>query len=202
MGKTGIWLPLYIGDYLAETTRLSTLQHGAYFLLMLDYWRNGPLPADENVLRKITRMTLKQWRANSQSVLSFFNLDNGKLLHTRLEKELELAEKNVQKTAAARAVKLSKNPVNPDNSTSGVGSADTSTEHVTDSVGGFVNGSVRKPVHWASAETATEQPSPSPSPSSSQTPSQPQPHKKQKTKTSCRRRKRRGGWERPFSRKP
>ena len=40
----------HIGDYLQDTTRLSTEQQGAYLLLIMDYWTNGPLPDDDAAL--------------------------------------------------------------------------------------------------------------------------------------------------------
>lgn len=45
-----IWLPLYIGDMLAMTTRLSTEQVGALILLMMDYWKNGAIPNDLKIV--------------------------------------------------------------------------------------------------------------------------------------------------------
>jgi uncharacterized protein YdaU (DUF1376 family) len=86
--KPDIWMPLYIGDYLADTSHLTTEQHGAYILLLMHSWKNGPLPNNEAQLRAITRLDRDAW-SNAWSILqAFFEHDgNGCLIQKRLEAE-------------------------------------------------------------------------------------------------------------------
>ena len=100
--KTDIWMPVYIGDYLSATTRLTTEQHGAYLLLLMDYWKNGPPPDDDRVLAQITRMSENAW-SNARSILEqFFKVSENKWTHVRVERELVDAEKR-KTTANLRA---------------------------------------------------------------------------------------------------
>jgi uncharacterized protein YdaU (DUF1376 family) len=98
MARTDIWMPIYIGDYLADTSRLTTEQHGAYLLLLMDYWRKGPLPNSPAVLAQITKMSPDAW-SNAQAILmEFFELkSDGKLHQKRADAELALALKNQEK---------------------------------------------------------------------------------------------------------
>ena len=98
--KVDLWMPIYIGDYLSATSRLSTEQHGAYLLLIMDYWKNGALPNDDQVLAQITRMTPTAW-GNARSILqAFFIIENNLWIHARVEKEILKAKENREKTSA------------------------------------------------------------------------------------------------------
>ncbi|WP_058987807.1 YdaU family protein [Acetobacter senegalensis] len=94
MSKIKTWMPVYIGDYLADTMRLTTLQHGAYFLLMMEYWRQGPLPADMDELAAIARADRKTWdKAIWPTLKRFFSTEDDGLLHQkRADKELAHAQ--------------------------------------------------------------------------------------------------------------
>ena len=46
------YMQLYIADYLADTMHLSAEEHGAYLLLMFNYWQTGK-PIPKNRLAKI-----------------------------------------------------------------------------------------------------------------------------------------------------
>ena len=102
MTKVDIWMPLYVADYLADTSRLTTEQHGAYLLLLMDYWRNGPPPDDDAILQQITRMRPDAWSIARAVLEQFFNIENGVWKHNRVEKELSDA-KDKKETQVARA---------------------------------------------------------------------------------------------------
>lgn len=89
--KTDAWMPLYIGDYLADTSRLTTEQHGAYVLILMDYWRNGPPPDDDEVLASIAKLSAQQWRKHSPTIRRFFVAQDGQLIQKRVEQERQKA---------------------------------------------------------------------------------------------------------------
>jgi len=92
------WMPLYVGDYLGDTGHLSTSQHGAYFLLMMHYWRTGGLPSDDEQLSAITKLPLKIWLDYRKTIQAFF-YDGWQ--HKRIDEELAKMEAKHRKRAAA-----------------------------------------------------------------------------------------------------
>ena len=110
------YIQLYVSDYLADTQHLSAEEHGAYLLLIMNYWQTEK-PIPENRLQGITRMFNERW-TNVKSVLSdFFEIDdNGAWYHKRINQDLEkVKQKSKQaseagkKSAQIRALKKSEN---------------------------------------------------------------------------------------------
>lgn len=95
------WFPFYVGDYLRDTARLTTEAHGAYLLLMLDYWVNGAPPDDDETLAAITRMQPKAWATMRPKLAPFFQIGEGRWRHKRIEEELTEAEVKHQRRCAA-----------------------------------------------------------------------------------------------------
>jgi len=92
MAKCDVWMPLYIGDYLSNTSRLTTEQHGAYLLLIMDYWVNGRLPDDDAALANITKLAPERWLATRPIIIKYFHTENGELIQNRIESEKGKAE--------------------------------------------------------------------------------------------------------------
>lgn len=82
-GDCRIWMPLYIGDYMADTIHFSHADHGAYVLLLMAYWRKqGPLTNEE-----FRRVAGREFGVVSE----YFSRVDGHWYHVRLQKELEKA---------------------------------------------------------------------------------------------------------------
>ncbi|MET4289232.1 uncharacterized protein YdaU (DUF1376 family) [Bradyrhizobium sp. LA8.1] len=86
------WFPFYVGDYTRDTARLTTEAHGAYLLLMLDYWVNGAPPDDDETLATITKLPVTIWKKRRLALVKFFKVQDGHWVHGRIEKELARAE--------------------------------------------------------------------------------------------------------------
>lgn len=114
MSTTKVWMPLYIADYIADTNRLTTEQHGAYLLLIMDYWRNGPLPDDDAALANITRLSLPAWKKHRSTIARMFQMEDGEWRHKRIDAERLEAEENSfkysERAKKAAAKRWSKQP--------------------------------------------------------------------------------------------
>jgi uncharacterized protein YdaU (DUF1376 family) len=92
MAKADIWMPLYIGDYMADTMHLSTVQHGSYFLIIIAYWKNrGPLPDDDTQFSAISKLSLKEWLLNRPVIAKFFQIVEGFWIQKRIDEEIKKA---------------------------------------------------------------------------------------------------------------
>jgi uncharacterized protein YdaU (DUF1376 family) len=89
------WMPLNIGDYLAATGHLSVSEHGAYLLLLMSYWTKSSLPAEEEAIRRISRMTTRQWSQSRNVLKALFAEDwRHPTLDGEIRKALEISEIN------------------------------------------------------------------------------------------------------------
>ena len=87
--KADAWMPLDVGHYIRDTMNFTTVEHGAYLLLIMHYWVNGSLSSDPKELRSITKMTARQWSRSGPVLLKKFDLTGSNLFHSRIEYELE-----------------------------------------------------------------------------------------------------------------
>lgn len=92
-------MPVWVADYLADTTHLDTLQHGTYWLLMLRYWIHGALPDDDVQLAKITGLAMEAWERERPVMLALFK--GGHLKHKRIDKEIKKAKAISRKRSKA-----------------------------------------------------------------------------------------------------
>ena len=98
------YIQLYPADYLADTQHLNTLEHGAYLLLIMNYWQTGkPLPDDDSRLAMIVKLSLKDWKKIRPVIAKFFDIKEGIWIHYRIEADLEkVKEKSIKASNAGK----------------------------------------------------------------------------------------------------
>jgi len=111
--SNNLYIPFHPGDYLTDTAHLCAAEHGAYLLLILNYWQRGePLQADERKLRGIARMTSAEWQEARDNVLEFFTERDGLLHHKRIDEELQRAREKSDKARESGKAGARRGPSN------------------------------------------------------------------------------------------
>jgi uncharacterized protein YdaU (DUF1376 family) len=99
------YMPLFVADYLADTAHLSAAEHGAYLLLVMNYWQRGkPLPADDRKLARIARMSDAEWQESRDTLAEFFHEEDGVWSHKRVDAEIAVAEEKTSKAKKAARI--------------------------------------------------------------------------------------------------
>ena len=94
------YMQLYVADYLADTMHLTTEEHGAYLLLIFNYWQTGkPIPVSR--LARITRLSNERWTDVERSLVEFFNERGNEWVHDRIERDLEAVHATQEQRIAA-----------------------------------------------------------------------------------------------------
>jgi uncharacterized protein YdaU (DUF1376 family) len=102
-------MKFYPSDYLSDTQHLTTLEHGAYMLLILNYWQRGvPLFDDDKKLAAIARMDVDQWFNVRSTLVEFFDVQNGFWHHKRVELEMKAVVAKSKKASVAGKISAAK----------------------------------------------------------------------------------------------
>ncbi len=84
-------MPLFCGDFMADTASLSMEALGCYTQIICATWRRNadPFPDDDHELARLCRLTPTRWRAIRPALVRFFDIGDGTWRQKRLEKEWE-----------------------------------------------------------------------------------------------------------------
>jgi uncharacterized protein YdaU (DUF1376 family) len=106
------YIQLYVADYLADTAHLSTVEHGAYLLLIMNYWQRGePFRAnDERTLSerlaRVVRMDSEAWSSVEKTLAEFFSVTETEWRHPRIDRDLEAVHAKSIKARASASVSV------------------------------------------------------------------------------------------------
>jgi uncharacterized protein YdaU (DUF1376 family) len=92
------FIAFYMGDYQKDTQHLSTLEHGAYFLLLQHCWTHGSIPCHNQGRAQIARVSPQMWVHLRPKLEPFFD-EQGR--QKRATKEVEKADKTRLKQSVA-----------------------------------------------------------------------------------------------------
>src|SRR6056297_1845905 len=107
-------MPMFWDAYIADTTHLTTEEHGAYLLLLAAMWRrNGWVPDDDRDNARILGLTPSKWRRIKDRLRSLLIFEDGHITQKNLlkiwKKTQEKIETNRQNGSRGGRPKSNKN---------------------------------------------------------------------------------------------
>lgn len=103
------YIQLYIADYLADTMHLQAEEHGAYLLLIFNYWQTAK-PIPKSRLQLIARVSSERWTDVERTLNEFFNDTGTHWQHDRIDADLAKVEsKQDQAVKAGKASAAARN---------------------------------------------------------------------------------------------
>lgn len=107
-------LPLWTDAYLADTQHLTTEEHGAYLLLLIQAWRTPScaLPDDDEMLARYAALSRAKWKAAKPIVMAFWAHDRKRKIwvqkRLRNEREKAIVKKGKARDSALNRWKQTK----------------------------------------------------------------------------------------------
>ena len=103
------YFPLWTDAYLGDTSHLTTIEHGAYLLLLISMWRtkDKSLPNDDARLAKYVRLTPGQWKRIKPEVMRFFEVDGDVIFQGRLRDEAAIVKRRSNRQSHAAKARWS-----------------------------------------------------------------------------------------------
>lgn len=95
------YIQLYVADYLSDTMHLSVKEHGAYLLIIMNYWQTGK-PIRPERIPLITRMSEDEWQEIEPTIKEFFEVnEDGHWSHFRIDEDLRAVLAKSEKSRRA-----------------------------------------------------------------------------------------------------
>jgi uncharacterized protein YdaU (DUF1376 family) len=104
-------MPMWWDAYLGDTQHLTTIEHGAYLLLIGAMWRSGgSLPLDDKLIARTAKLTPAQWQRMQPTIMAFMTVVSGRrFTQAKLLETMEAVKRRRQsQTSNARAKWLKK----------------------------------------------------------------------------------------------
>lgn len=84
------FMKFYISDYLVDTQHLTTIEHGAYLLLIMTYFQSGKsLPDNDQKLARFCKLSVTKFQKMKPTLKEFFSISGGEWVHKRIENDLD-----------------------------------------------------------------------------------------------------------------
>ena len=78
-------MPMHVDAYLGATEHLSTIEHGAYQLILMQMWRGGGvLPNDDKVLARCAKVDAARWKKMKPTIMGFIRIEGKFITQRRL----------------------------------------------------------------------------------------------------------------------